>query len=179
MGFGFNLFLIFILLPVTAILLLLWLLTRKFLFGHALATLWLGVFVLMLLSVLIQFFTSKMCLDKSDYQGEYVVKREFFAGEQADWQYNHFRFEITKQDSIFFYETEGQEILKMHKGTVQTTDPSRYPSARLKVKMEEPIHHLLQHNPTTYRGSWSFYLVFESDKFGNVFFHQGKWEPLD
>jgi hypothetical protein len=45
--------------------------------------------------------------------------------------------------------------------------------------MEQPTHHILTGNPTTYRNSWDFYLVFYSSKFNNVFFKKGKWEKLD
>ncbi|QRR00195.1 hypothetical protein [Dyadobacter sandarakinus] len=44
--------------------------------------------------------------------------------------------------------------------------------------MPAPTHHILMDNPTTYRETWSFYLVFDSPKFGNVFFTKGDWEPL-
>ena len=83
MGFGFNLFFIFILVPLTGILLIAWLLSRK---------LWIGIFGLALLSGIVQWLTSKTELDKEDYNGEYVVNRDYFEGEQTDWQYNHFRF---------------------------------------------------------------------------------------
>ena len=44
--------------------------------------------------------------------------------------------------------------------------------------MEEPNHHILIENPTTYRQVWNFYLVFNSKKFNNVFFKKGNWKPL-
>ncbi len=115
--------------------------------------------------------------DKKDYYGEYVINRDYFKGKQTDWQYNHFRFEITKEDSIFFYVTEGEKIIKSYRGKIKTSTP--YSSARLIVQMEQPTHHILKRNPTIYRSAWSFYLVFNSDKFYNVFFKKGKWKPMD
>ena len=177
MGFGFNLFFIFILVPLTGILLIAWLLSRKLWIGKILGFIWLGIFGLALLSGIVQWLTSKTELDKEDYYGEYVVNRDYFEGEQTDWQYNHFRFKITDKDSIFFYVTDNEKILKTFRGTIKTTTP--YSSARLIIEMEQPTHHILTSNPTTYRSAWNFYLVFKSPKFYNVFFEKGKWKPIE
>ncbi len=176
MGFGFNLFFIFILLPLTGILLLFWLFSRKIIIGKMLGIVWGGVLSLILFLGIVRWLNSKIILKKDDYYGEYIVNRNYFKGKQTDWQYNHFRFEITDKDSIFFYETEGEKILKIHQGTIHTVKP--YNSARLVIYMENPIHHILASNPTTYRASWDFYLVFRSPKFYNVFFKKGKWQPI-
>ncbi|MBW2961848.1 hypothetical protein [Mesonia aestuariivivens] len=179
MGFGFNLFFIFILVPLTGILLIAWLLSRKLFIGKILGFIWLGIFGLVLLSGIIQWLTSKTELDKDDYYGEYVINRDYFKGKQTDWQYNHFRFEITDKDSILFYVTENEKILETYRGTIRTTDPRNYRSARLIIKMDKPTYHILTSNPTTYRSAWDFYLVFKSPKFNNVFFKKGKWKPIE
>jgi len=179
MGFGFNLFFVFILVPLTGILLIAWLLSRKILIGKILGVIWLGIFGLVLLSGIVRWLTSKIELDKEDYYGEYVVNRDYFKGRQTDWQYNHFRFEITEQDSIFFHVTDKKEIVKTYRGTIKTTNPEYHRSARLIIEMEQPTHHILTSNPTTYRSAWSFYLVFNSPEFYNVFFKKGKWKLID
>ena len=109
--------------------------------------------------------------------GEYVINRDYFKGEQTNWQYNHFRFEITDEDSIFFYVTDKEKILKTFRGSIKTTTP--YSSARLIIEMEQPTHHIMTSNPTTYRSAWDFYLVFKSPKFYNVFFEKRKWKPIE
>lgn len=177
MGFGFNLFFIFILVPLTGILLIAWLLFKKLWIGKILGFIWFGIFGLVLLSEIGQWLTSKTELDKKDYYGEYVINRHYFEGEQTDWQYNHFRFEITDEDSIFFYVTDKKKILKTFRGSIKTTTP--YNSARLIIEMEQPTHHLMTSNPTTYRSAWDFYLVFKSPKFYNVFFEKRKWKPIE
>ena len=176
MGFGFNLFFIFILVPLTGILLIVGLLTKKRLIGKMLGFIWLGIFGLVFLSGIIQWLNSKTELEKEDYHGEYIINRDYFEGEQTDWQYEHFRFEITEEDSLFFYVTDKEKILKTFRGTIKTTAP--YRSARLMIEMDEPTHHILSSNPTTYRSAWDFYLVFESPKFHNLFFEKGKWKPI-
>ena len=179
MGFGFNLFFIFILVPLTGILLVAWLLSRKLLIGKILGFIWLGILGLVLLSGILRWLTSKTDLDKGLYYGEYVINRDYFPGKQTDWQYNHFRFEITDKDSIFFYVTDKEKVLKTYRGTIKTTDPRNYRSERLIIEMEQPTHHILISNPTTYRSAWDFYLVFKSPEFYNVFFEKGKWKSIE
>ncbi len=69
MGFGFNLFFVFILVPLTGILLVIWLLTRKKIFGKILGLIGLGIFGLVLFSGIIQWLTAKKELKKKDYYG--------------------------------------------------------------------------------------------------------------
>ena len=177
MGFGFNLFFVLILLPLSGILLITLLLTRKKIFGKTLRLIWLGLLGLALLSGIIQWLKAKTLLEKKDYYGKYIINRDYFPGRQADWQYNNFRFEIKNNDSIYFYLTEKEKILKTYKGSISTTKP--YNSERLIINMEQPTHHILTSNPTTYRGAWNFILVFYSPKFNNVYFKKGKWKPLE
>ena len=137
---------------------------------------WLGIFGLVFLSGIIQWLNSKTELEKEDYHGEYIINGDYFEGDQTDWQYEHIRFEITEEDSLFFYVTDKEKILKTFRGTIKTTAP--YRSARLIIEMDEPTHHILSSNPTTYRSAWDLYLVFESPKFHNLFFEKGKWKPI-
>lgn len=141
----------------------------------------LGLFGIGIIIISSLVFTSwwngKTILDKNDYYGDYIIDRDYFSGEQADWQYNHFRFKITEDDSIFFFVTEQGNILKTYKGTTQYPEP--FGSARLDIRMEQPTHHVIAWNPTTYRDSWDFYLVLRSSKFSNMFFKKGDWEPIE
>ncbi|PTM03699.1 MAG: hypothetical protein DA405_09715, partial [Bacteroidetes bacterium] len=86
MGFGFNLGLIFIVLPLTAVLLLIWLITRKKVFRVVLILIWSGLLGLIFLSSLLRPFFNKIELDRENYTGEYIIDRSYFAGQQADWQ---------------------------------------------------------------------------------------------
>lgn len=176
MGFAFNLFFVFVLAPLSGLLLLLWIFTKKKLFGIILGSTWLVLILLLIITGIIGIATAKQKLKKEDYYGSYVVNRDFYKGAQADWQYNSFRFEIRKDDSIFFYYTNKEAIIKTYKGMIETTAP--YESARLIIKMEQPGHHILTSNPTTVRTSKGFYLVFHSPKFKNVFFKKGKWKQF-
>ena len=176
MGFGFNLGMIFIVLPLTGLLLIFWLVSRKRLFGYVLAIIWGGIFSLVLLAEVTRLFFDKMTLDKKDFYGEYIIDRSYFKGVQADWQYNHFRFKITREDSIFFYVTDGERIIQTYSGTIWS--PSRYNSARLGIRMNQPTHHVVSSNPTIYRDVWKFHLVFYSPNYNNMYFKKGKWKPI-
>lgn len=176
MGFGANLFLIFIFLPLSGLLLLIWLLSKKLIFGKILGLMWLGAIGLLVFSVIAQKLKSPVILEKQDYYSEYIIKREYYPGKQADWQYENFRFEIKDNDSIYFYVTDKQNVSKTYRGNITTT--KTYISERLIINMEQPTHHILSTNPTVYRNTKSFYLVFNSPEFYNVYFKKGKWKPL-
>jgi len=59
---------------------------------------------------LIKPLTSKMIVNENDTRGKYVIDREMFSGKQADWQYNHFRFEITNNDIFLFHITKTKPL---------------------------------------------------------------------
>ena len=177
MGFGFSLGMIFIILPLTLLLFIIWFISKKNIFGYALFGVWGFVILLVIISVVIRPFIEKKILDKKDFYGEYIIDRNFYKGMQADWQYNHFRFKITQDDSLFFYVTNNEDIIKTYKGTVRTVKP--YKSERLKIKMGKPTHQILSYNPSIYREIWDFYLVFKSPLYFNMFFRKGKWEKIN
>ena len=174
MGFGFTLFFIVIIAPLIIILFVLWLINPKKIFIKTIFGIFIGLFSLMLLSGILNFLTSKRVLSKDDYYGAYVIDKEIIPGKQANWQYNHFRFQIKDNDSIYFYVTDKDRTLQTYKGTVATVKP--YNSERLVLHMPQPTHHVLTTNPTIYRSAWGFTLVFDSPKFGNMFFTKGSWE---
>ena len=163
--------------PLTIVLLLIWAITRKRIFVKILGYFWISLLGLFCLGTIVRLLTDKMELKKSDYYGQYIVNRDYFPGKQADWQYNNFRFEIKENDVIYFHVTDKEKILKTYRGSITTTKP--YSSERLIIKMEQSTHHIMTSNPTTYRSAWSFYLVFYSPKFNNVYFKKGQWKALD
>lgn len=137
----------------------------------------LAIIVLIVWSIIFQWLSAKKVLDKADYYGHYIIDREYFKGQQTDWQYNSFRFEIRENDSIYFHYTDKERILQTFRGKITTTAP--FESQRLIIQMDAPGHHILSSDPTTYRSAWSFFLVFHSPKFNNVFFKKGKWKAIE
>lgn len=136
------------------------------------------VFFLLLGLIINSALSQKMILEKGDYYGEYIINRNYFKGKQADWQYEHFRFKISKNDSIYFYLTNKDKIIKTYTGKIETSNPYSH-SERLILRMGGPSHHILSENPTTYRMPWHFILVFKSPKFNNMYFKKGKWKPIE
>jgi hypothetical protein len=174
MGFGFNLFVIFILLPLIILLLILWLISKRKIFGQTIAFIIVGIIAMTILFSIFQFLTSKKVLDKDDYYGKYTIDKSYFPGKQANWQYDTFRFEIKDNDSIYFYVTDKDKVRKTYKGTISTN--KIHQSERLAIHMQQPTHHVLITNPTIYRSVWGFELVFNSPKFSNMYFKKGEWE---
>ena len=176
MGFGFNLFFIIILIPLSIILLMSWGVSRKKIFGKTLSSIWIVVIGLVLLVSLIKFISSLNELDKDDIYGEYVIDRTKYSGKQSDWQYEHFRFEINQKNEILFHVTEKEKILKTYKGKIKFLE--QYKTPRIVLDFKGSKHHIVNENPTLYRNEKSFYYVFYSSKFGNVFFTKGKWREI-
>jgi hypothetical protein len=177
MGFGFNLFVIFILFPLIIILTIIWVITRKIIIGRIIKNIFFSFIGFLCLIFIIRIFTDKKQLNKEDFYGEYIIDRSKFSGKQADWQYDHFRFEITKQNKIFFNVTEKDRILKTYSGSIQFV--STYFDKQIPAfKIDTPTYHIFN-QPTLYRQPFSFYYVFNSYKFGNVFFIKGKWKKRE
>ena len=150
---------------------------KKTIFWKILSGIWGLIILLVIVASITRPIFEKKKLKKSDYYEEYTIDRNYFKGKQADWQYNHFRFEIKPNDSIIFYVTKKEKIIDTFKGIISTTKP--YSSERMVIKMEQPTHHIIIDNPTIYRSTWSFYMVFYSTKFYNMFFKKGTWKRID
>ena len=123
-----------------------------------------------------EYFTGKMHVSQQDIYGTYVIDRTMFPGENADWQYNHFRIEVTKSDSIKLYVTDGEKINKTHTSKIEFTLDNR---PHIRIIADSLQHPILKENPTLYRKPFSFYYVFESPLYGNMFFTKGEYEEID
>ena len=126
--------------------------------------------------MIVQALTAKEVLEKEDFYGQYIIDRRYFAGKQANWQYNNFRFEVKKNNLILFYVTDKNRIIKSYLGKIDTRN--QYTSARLVIIMQQPTHHILTTNLTIYRSGRKFYLVFNSPKFNNTYFTKGEWKLI-
>lgn len=177
MGFLFNLLMSYFVFPLMVLVLIAFLLMKKLYAVKVILFILTGIVGLVLLSITANWCFSKTILSKNDFYGEYIIDRSYFPGKQADWQYNHFRFEIVENDSIYLYETDNDKIITTYKGTINTLD--YYESARLVINLNQTWHHIMITNPTIYRKPWSFMLVFNSPQFHNMYFKKGKWDSID
>ena len=174
---GFALILIFFSF-ISIIIFILEIIFKKRIFRQLNKALWILFLLTPFILAFASIFTNKKTVEKEDLYGNYIIDRDKCSGKQADWQYNHYRFIITEDNKIFFYITEKENIIKTIEGKVEFTENGSY-SPHIKLQLEEPKFHILQENPTLYREIWSFYYVFESDKYKNVFFTKGNWKSID
>lgn len=172
----FSLVLFLLLGFITLILLSISYLTKKIIFIKLCVGLWLLSILFFLTIILSNFLTSKTNVEKSDYYGAYVVDRDFFKGKNADWQYNHYRFEITKNDELNLYVTDKKKILKIYKRKIEFIEGGASP--HLKIINKNP-NFILESEPTLVRNAWAFYLVFNTKPYSNMFFKKGSWKALD
>jgi hypothetical protein len=100
--------------PLTVILLVLWFITKKRIYGKIVVYFWLSLLGLFVLGTIVRLLTDKKTLEKEDYYGQYIVDRDYFSGRQSDWQYDNYRFEVRETDSIYFYLIDKEKILKTY-----------------------------------------------------------------
>lgn len=171
-GFGFNFLMILLIMPVTVILILAWIISRKAIFGKLLGLMWGGIFGFLAFLIVMQIFTTKMKVTKSKIYGNYVIDRSKYPGKQADWQYDNFKFKVTKDNVMHFsYKLSDGEFKTQE---IRVDFLEQYYSHRLVLAQDSTRHHIIADNPALYRDVWNFYYVFKSDKFGNVFFKKKK-----
>lgn len=167
-GFGFNFLMILVILPLTVILTIIWVISRKTIFIKLVGLMWAAIVLLIAVLVILQMFTTKMKVTKNKIYGEYIIDKNKFSGEQADWQYENFKFKITKDNILHFsYKVSNDEYKT---DLIPVNFLEQYYSDRLVIGKDTTRHHIMVDNPTLYRDVWNFNYVFNSDKFGNVFF---------
>lgn len=146
---------------------------RKELAAKIFLGIWAFLIVLYLILLFVAFINSKMTVDKSDLYGQYVIDKNMFKGKNAKWQYQHFSFQITKDDEFIFYEySDNGNIKTVHKGEIEFVDS--YLSPHLRILNIKPEHQIIESEPLLVREKWHFYYVFKSKKFGNMFFIKKK-----
>lgn len=172
----FSLILFLLLGFITLILLSIYHSTKKKIFIKLSIGIWIVVGLFAILIIVSNFLYSKRKVDREDFYGTYIVNRDFFKGKNADWQYNHYRFEITKDDELKLYVTDNSKILKIYKRKIEFIEGIASP--HLKIINENP-NFILESEPTLYRNSWDFYLVFKTMPYSNMFFKKGVWKPIN
>lgn len=129
------------------------------------------------LGLLINFialFTTPITVDASDIYGEYEIDRNMFPGKNADWQYETYRMEVTDSNVLKLYQLKGGKVIVIYETPVLLLD--HYNNTRLKLEPgNKPRHHMLRENPLMVREPWSFYYVFHSPYYGNMYFRKKGW----
>lgn len=168
MGFGFNLIGFPLLILTTIGLLIYFFATKRKIALKILFAIW-GLTILVIITVVISNHNrTPIRLTKSEIAGVYSIDTNFFKGTNARWQYDHYKFKITKTDSFYFYVTSKDTVLKTFTGRVKY---SSGPPDMWKVQ-GETAYHVIKYPPTLFRGHSNFYYVFHSDNYGNMFFRK-------
>ncbi len=109
-------------------------------------------------------------LKKEDFYGDYVINRDYFPGKNAQWQYEHYKFTIRQDDSLFFYVMNGDSVESTYKGKVNVN--TGYASARITFDMQPPVHHVFTEQPMIVRSRWGFTIVMYSPFYNNMYFEK-------
>ena len=102
--------------------------------------------------------------------GLYEIDNNFYPGPNANWQKEHFSFEITKEGEFLFKEKLKDGSVKVSSGKIHWYRKS--PPMLYRIFMREE-HPLIDTYPALYRGKRRHYYVFET-KFGNMFYRKVK-----
>lgn len=176
-----------IMLPVSTLLILTWIFTyAKQKKHHALFFL-IGIWAVFIIGIVLLWiaepYLKPMIVTKQDIIGTYVIDKEQFPGEHADWQYDNFKFTITENDELIFQSRIYGNVWKSDTLNVSYStgyydlNKKEYCNIKIRIHADSTSHHIIRDNPTLYRQKFKrFYYVFESEKFGNVFFKKGKWQ---
>jgi len=170
MGFGFNLFGFPLLILATVGLLIYFFATKKKIALKLLAGLWAVTICIFCLGLFLENFRRPISLTKQVIFGEYRIDTTFYPGINSKWQYEHFKFTITPEDSLTFYLTRKDTIFKTY--TYKLKYSSGLPD--LWSVVNDTAYKLLKHPPILYRGHKKFYYVIRSDNYGNMFFRKQK-----
>jgi hypothetical protein len=168
MGFGFNLIGFPLLILTTLGLLIYFFITKKTKALKILGIVWLLTIIIIMTGIIADHYRTPIRLTKADIIGDYRIDTNLFPGTNSKWQYDHYWFTITPNDTIIFHVTNKDTIIKTFKEKIVY---SSGPPDLWKVQ-NDTAYHVLECPPTLFRGHKKFYYVFKSDYYGNMFFRK-------
>lgn len=166
-----------IIIPVALIVLILsiysglaFLVTRKVEYWHLFLKVVGSTFMLIGVLLLVRWLNSDVKLSHGDFHGDYVIDRDYFPGPNAQWQYEHYKFTIRQDDSLFFYVMAGDSVKSVFKGKMNVS--TAYASARITFDMHQPVHHVFTEQPLIVRSCWGFNIVLYSPFYNHMYFEK-------
>ena len=145
--------------------------TRKKEYLFRLTVLWTVPFSFFLMGKTILWVTSLTSVDQDRIIGTYEVDTEFYPGPNAEWQKEHFRFEVAKGNKFILYARLADGTEREYIGRVNWAHQR---IEKWSVDIDEP-YKIVNKYPTLYRGYFSYYYVLETKDFGNMFFRKTFW----
>jgi hypothetical protein len=92
-------------------------------------------------------------LSKADIVGHYQIDTIFYTGANARWQYNHYRFTISSNDTLYFDVLNNDSIVKSFREKITYS----YGPPDLWRVESDSTYHVINHPPTLFRGHKKFY----------------------
>lgn len=160
--------------PSTVILLLAWLFTYVTKNNHLPIYILLGIWIAFIggsgLLFLIRPYFESMIVNEEDNYGVYKIDLEKFNPEQSRWQHDNFELEINRDHYLRLYKLKPERHIF---DSVKYTFDEDALNKRVRLETDSTQHHIIAENPTLYRKPFNhFYYVFESSKYGNMFFEK-------
>ncbi len=109
-----------------------------------------------------------MPLTEVDVIGRYCVDPSIYPGAQADWQRQHFWFDVGAGGKFILHEVLDDGSRRQIQGQLTW---HRGPPDLWTVAPAEP-HHVLAQAPLLFRSDKRFFYVMRSPQFGNMFFRR-------
>jgi len=119
--------------------------------------------------VAFHYLNKPMRLKTDQIYGTYRVDKTKFDTAEGRWQFENFEIQIGRDHVLRLYQLQpNRKILD----AMEFTFSQYFNAPHISLKIDSTRHHILSTNPTLYRKPFSFYYVFESRKFGNMFFEK-------
>ncbi|HEX2616684.1 MAG TPA: hypothetical protein VHL57_04025 [Flavobacteriales bacterium] len=128
-----------------------------------------GLFVLL---GLFQVWAAPTTVERDDVIGTYRVDKTMFAGEEANWQHDHFRLTITESDTVILESMDLNGQWHTFTRRIRPVLGHRSYLWRFPTEGDDCVHHVLANTPTLHREQFGFYYTFRSPRFGNMFFRK-------
>ena len=132
------------------------------------AIIWLTPVVFFGSIIFVLWLNKPIPITKDRILGSYEIDTSFYPGANSQWQKKYFRFEVTNDDHFVLYERQEDNSEREYLGKVLW---DMGPPSKWSIKMEAP-HHVVDEHPVLYRSNKRFYYVFNSKRFGNMFFRK-------
>jgi energy-coupling factor transporter transmembrane protein EcfT len=137
---------------------------RKLRVRESVAIFFLGPLVLFLVLIFIGWANSQVKPTRGEILGDYRVDRNFYPGEQADWQHEIYSLKITED----WVEVKDARTEKVWREEIDWVAWSEY---RWRFQ-SEPRHHMIRGGPAIVREKLGYYYYFESPLYGVVRFRK-------
>jgi hypothetical protein len=140
-----------ILLLTTIAFIIFYAITKKKIALIGICSIWGFAFLIVVTGLINDYYSQPIRLTKTDIIGDYRIDTNFFTRKNAKWQYDHYRFTITRYKEKIVYSSGPPDMWKVQNGTA---------------------YQVLKYPPKLFRGHKKFYYVFKSDYYGNMFFRK-------